>query len=119
MEQPLDPLVSELVELLDDDQCEAFEERAAIIEFDAGLQRAHAECLALLSVLRRYPDVIAGVTVLQFQLDGVPHWLLATDLELAGRHIAHLGAVEVTTVPLAQVVGSTCGGLAKLASAIS
>ena len=61
MDDPLDPLVCELVELLDDDQREAFEERAAIIEFDAGLQRAHAECLALLSLLVRDATALSRI----------------------------------------------------------
>lgn len=52
---PLDPLVADMVHLLDDNHREEFEERAAIIEFDARLPRGHAECLALLEVLRRHP----------------------------------------------------------------
>jgi len=57
METPLDPLVADMVHLLDDNHREEFEERAAIIEFEAGLPRGHAECLALLDVLRRYPEL--------------------------------------------------------------
>jgi hypothetical protein len=55
----MDALVAEMVTALDDNQREAFEERAAIIEFDANLPRGHAECLALLDVLRRNPAVLA------------------------------------------------------------
>jgi hypothetical protein len=55
---PLDPLVADMVKLLDASQREEFEERAAIIEYDAKLPRGHAECLALLDVLRRYPEVL-------------------------------------------------------------
>ena len=58
MQPPIDPVVAELVELLDESQREAFEERAAIVEFDGGKSRAHAECLALLTILRRYPEVL-------------------------------------------------------------
>jgi hypothetical protein len=43
MEKPLDPLVAEMAAELDGCLREAFEERAGIIEFDAGLPRAHAE----------------------------------------------------------------------------
>ena len=56
MQQPIDPLVASLVDRLDDNLREAFEERAGILEFDAGLPRAHAECLALLNVLVSYPE---------------------------------------------------------------
>ena len=110
----VNPLVGEVVDTLPTDLREDFEERAAIMEHDGELPRAEAECRALLSVLRRFPEVIVGVTVLRFRMDGVPQYLLTTDLELAGRHLAHLGAAEVDTVPLAEVVADRCGGLAAL-----
>ena len=56
---PTDALVAEMVALLDAVLRDDFEERAGIIEFEAQLPRAHAECLALLDVLRRHPDVLA------------------------------------------------------------
>ena len=110
----INPLVGEVVDTLPIDLREDFEERAAIMEHDGELPRTEAECRALLSVLRRYPEVITGVTVLRFHLDGTPGWLVATDLELAGRHLAHVGAVEVDTVPLADVVANKCCGMAAL-----
>jgi len=55
---PVDALVANMVNLLDDNQREEFEERAAIIEFEAKVPRAHAECLALLDVLRRHPAIL-------------------------------------------------------------
>jgi len=58
---PLDALVADMVSLLDDNQREEFEERAAIIEFEAKVPRAHAECLALLAVLRRHPAVLTTI----------------------------------------------------------
>lgn len=59
MQQPLEPLVATLVDRLNDNLREAFEERAGIIEFDAGLPRAHAECLALLNVLVSHPEAVS------------------------------------------------------------
>lgn len=56
MQQPIDPLVAALVDRLNDNLREAFEERAGILEFEAGLPRAHAECLALLNVLVIHPE---------------------------------------------------------------
>jgi hypothetical protein len=44
--------VADLVRGLDDAQREAYEERAGILEFDAGLDRAYAEAIALLEVIR-------------------------------------------------------------------
>ena len=55
---PVDELVADMINFLDGDQREDFEERAGIIEFDAKLSRGHAECLALLDVLRRHPEVL-------------------------------------------------------------
>ena len=56
--KPTDAIVADIVRKLDDDLREDFEERAAIIEYDGQLQRAHAEALALIDVLRRHPEVL-------------------------------------------------------------
>ena len=54
----MNPIVSELVELLDEDQFELWEERAAIMEYDGRLSREYAECLALLDIIRRHPEAL-------------------------------------------------------------
>ncbi len=61
MEDPIDALVADLVTKLDEGLREEFEERAAIMEFDGKVPRAHAECLALLDLLRRHPSVLATI----------------------------------------------------------
>ena len=43
-----------VITLLDADLKEEFEERAGIMQFSAQLTRDHAECLALIDVLRRH-----------------------------------------------------------------
>ena len=50
-----DPIVSDFVNLLDANLLEAWEERSAILEFDAGITRDLAEALALLLVIKQYP----------------------------------------------------------------
>ncbi len=55
MTTPVNEVVADLVSRLDADLREAFEERASIREFDGGLTRELAECLALLDVIRQYP----------------------------------------------------------------
>ena len=45
-------IVCEIVQMLNETQREAYEERAGILEFDAGLQRELAEALALLQVIK-------------------------------------------------------------------
>ena len=43
----MNEIVEELLTHLNADQREDFEERAAIMQYDGGLRRDHAECLAL------------------------------------------------------------------------
>ena len=58
--KPTDVIVADIVSKLDDDLREDFEERSAIIEFEAKVPRARAECLALIDLLRRHPEVLAN-----------------------------------------------------------
>lgn len=58
MQIPIYPLVAEMVSKLDPALREEFEERAAIMEFDAKLPRDHAECLAMLEIIWRHPDAL-------------------------------------------------------------
>jgi hypothetical protein len=58
MQTPIHPLVAEMVSKLDPSLREEFEERAAILEFEAAMLRDHAECLALLEVIKRHPEVL-------------------------------------------------------------
>ena len=58
----MDALVLEIVQQLDAALREEFEERAAIMEFEAGYSKGHAECLALLDVLRRNPAALLRTT---------------------------------------------------------
>jgi len=55
---PIHPIVAEIVSKLDPDLQEEFQERAAILEFEAAMLRDHAECLALLDVLHRHPNAL-------------------------------------------------------------
>jgi hypothetical protein len=55
------PTVTDFVERLDEGLREGFEERAAILEFDAGIQRDLAEALALLMLIRQYPKEVLAL----------------------------------------------------------
>jgi hypothetical protein len=111
---PTDPLVAELVERLDASQREAWEERSAIMQFDGQLPRGHAECLALLDLLCRYPSVLSGVAVLEIELDGGTEWLLTTNLTYARRYLADVGGNEIAVRNLADVLLTQYGGIAVL-----
>ncbi len=53
-QHPRYPIIADFLVRLNEVQRETFEERAGILEFDAGLNRAHAEALALLEVIQRH-----------------------------------------------------------------
>lgn len=52
------PIVSDFVVRLDANLVEFWQERAAILQFDAGIQRDLAEALAMLLVVRAYPKQV-------------------------------------------------------------
>lgn len=52
------PIVTDFVALLDENRREAYEERAAVMQFEAGIERDLAEALALLLVIRQYPQEV-------------------------------------------------------------
>lgn len=61
--KPTDAIVADIVNQLDANLREDFEERSAIIEFEAKVPRAHAECLALIDVLRRHPEALTKASI--------------------------------------------------------
>lgn len=114
MPLPIDSLVADLVAKLDDNLREDFEERAGIMEYEAKLPRAHAECLALLDVLNRHPNTLCEVTVLEVELDDETQWLLTTDLDYARQRLADMGGVVVGVLNPAEVVEEQYDGLSML-----
>jgi hypothetical protein len=117
MQNPVDPTVAEMVGLLDGNLREMFEERAAIREHDAGMTKAHAEALALLDVLDRYPDALSSVTVFQVDVDGDPHFFVTTSEELARMHIEKVGGTERAVRDVTFIVNHEFGGLARIIAA--
>ena len=109
-----DAIVIEMAERLGADDREAFEERAAIIEYDGQLPRAHAECLALLEVLRGDASAVRRLVVLQVKNDGGTEWLLTTDLAFARAQLADIGGREVAVLDPAEVTHEQYGGIAVL-----
>ncbi len=107
---PIDPLVADMVAVLGENLREDFEERAGIVEFDAGIPRAHAECLALLDVLRRHPEALTGVITLRMDVNRKPVWVLTTDLDYGRKS----GGVDVSASDLAGIINEKYGGIALL-----
>jgi hypothetical protein len=114
--QPQDEIVAEMVSTLDEGQREYFEERAGIRANDGHFPCGHAECLAMLEVLRRYPSLLTDIIALQIELDGSTEWLLTTDLPIARQHLANVCGKEVAVVNLTAVINEQYGGLACLST---
>lgn len=114
---PLDAGVARLVEQLDDDRREAFEERAGILQFDARLPRLEAERQALIQTLARYgfPGQ-AGLIVLQAAFDGALQWALVCDESEGRARLLRLGAATVLRVDVGDVLEAQFGGLAWLST---
>ena len=112
------PIVADLLARLDEQQqcqlLEKFQERAGILEFDAGLDRQLSEALSILNLIRIDPLALSGITALQIEMDGSTQWLLTTDLTFARQHLADIGAKEIAKVNLADVVAEQYGGVAAL-----
>ena len=111
----LQPFVGDVLERCDAGQLEVFAERAAILEFEAGIEpRGLAESLAVLDLLRQFPSLITGLSVLQVELDGATQWLLTADLVLARQYLADIGGTEIAVLDPAEVVRAQYGGVALL-----
>lgn len=110
---PVSPIVEALVRRLDDNLREAFEERAGVMQFEAGKERELAEALALLDVIRVHPLAVSGLVVLRGSLDGAPVFVLAADSPMARAHLGTLGATGVAGGDLPWAL-SYLGGAARL-----
>lgn len=109
------PFAGNVLERCDEGQLDAWTERAAILEFDAGCQpRALAEALAVLDLLRQSPWLLTGLAALEIEIDGAGQWLLTTDLEMARRYLADIGGTEIAVLDPSDVVEAQYGGVAML-----
>lgn len=114
MPEPIDPIVADLLARLSDNIREQFEERAAIMEFDAEFPRRLAECLGLLDVLGRNLTGLSGVSAMQIELDGQTQWIATTDLNYARQHLADIRATEIAVLDLRTTIDEQYTGVAAL-----
>jgi hypothetical protein len=114
MPEPIDSIVADLLSRLNDNLREEFEERAAILEFDANFPRRLAECLGLLDVLRRNLSGLTGVTALQIELNGETQWLAVTDAEYVRQRLADIHAKVIGESDLRIAIEEQYGGCACL-----
>jgi hypothetical protein len=116
MPEPLDPLVADLLRRLNDNLREQFEERAAILEFDAHFPRGLAECLGLLDVLRCNLAGLSGVMAIQIEQDGQTQWIASTDLDHARQRLVEIHATEIAVLDLRTTIDEQYGGIAMLST---
>ena len=111
---PIDPVIAELLSRLSDNLQEEFEERTAILEFDANYPRRIAECLGLLDVLRRNLSGLTGVSALHIELDGQSQWLAVSDAEYVRQHLADMHATVIGECDLRVTIEEQYAGCACL-----
>jgi hypothetical protein len=114
MNRPL-TIMEELLNRLNDDLKEAWEERSAIMEFDGGLSHDHAECLALLNIFMRQPMALSGLSLLKAELKGDTYFIVTTDAHATFQHLSSIGCNITELTDLAEVLDSEFGGSASLA----
>lgn len=111
--KPIDPLVESLVAQLQPAVREAFEERAGIMQFEAGRPRELAEALALLDTFRTDPLALTGAVCASGLSAAGPVHVLAADLATAKASLSLLGATGARPADLAVALASL-GGSARL-----
>lgn len=111
--EPLDAHVRQIVARFDANRREAFEERAAIAQYDGNLDQEPAERLACLDILATY-GLPCPVQLLQVEMAGSTDWVLTTDVESAGATLTELGGKHIAEVSVDDTVQCQFGDLAVL-----
>ncbi|GHD81392.1 hypothetical protein ACFSQE_01175 [Vogesella fluminis] len=114
--EPLDGHVRRIVAWLDTNRREAFEERAAIAQYDGNLDQEQAERLACLDILATY-GLPYPVQLLQVEMAGSTDWVLTTDVESARSRLSELGGRHIVEVSVDDTVQCQFGDLAVLGTA--
>src|SRR5690606_9196904 len=112
--EDLNPLVVDLVDLLDPDMREQFEDQIAVIEHIGEAPRVLAECFALLSLLHQYPGALLGVSLLEYEVGGEPRWLLTRASASARASLEAMAVGRCRIVDLHGVLWKEYGGMATL-----
>jgi hypothetical protein len=113
--EPLDAHVRKIVNQFDANRREAFEERAAIAQYDGNLDQEQAERLACLDILATY-GLPCPVQLLQVEMAGSTDWVLTTDCECTKAMLSELGGKHIVERPVDVVVREQYGDLAVLGS---
>ena len=111
--EPLDTHVRQIVSQFDANRREAFEERAAIVQYDGHVDRLQAERLACLDVLAN-DGLPSAVHLLLVEMGESTDWVLTTDVERTKATLSELGGQHIVEKPVDAVVREQYGDLAVL-----
>jgi hypothetical protein len=114
--KPLDDHVRKIVSQFDANRREAFEERAAIVQYDGHADRLQAERLACLDILANH-GLPCPVRLLRVHLAQATHWVLTTDVRWASARLRAAGANLIAEHPADVTVWRQYGNLAVLGTA--
>ena len=114
MKRAVDERVQELIDRLPEELLEAWQERSAIREYDAGFSRPHAEALALLDLLDDDPDLLSDLRVAQIDVDDGPRFFVSSSEQLLREHAESLGGEIAARRSVAWTLDEEFGGLAEL-----
>ena len=114
MKRAVNETVDNLVDRLPEELIEAWQERAAIREYDGGFSRPHAEALAVLDLLDIDPDVLSNLRAAQIDVDDTSRFYVASSEELLREHAELLGGEIAARRSVAWTVDEEFGGLAEI-----
>ena len=114
MKRAVHETVDNLVNRMPEELVEAWQERAAIREYDAGLSRPHAEALALLDLLDDDPEMLSNLRVAQIDVEDTTRYFVASSEELLREHAFLLGGEIAIRRSVAWTVDEEFGGLAEM-----
>jgi hypothetical protein len=114
MKRAIHETVQNIVDRLPDELIEAWQERAAVREYDAGFSRPHAEALALLDLLDDDPDVISELRAAQIDVGDSPRFFVGSSEELLNECAGKLGGEIAARRSVSWVIDQEFGGLAEI-----
>ena len=114
MKRAVNETVDNLVNRLPEELIEAWQERAAIREYDGGFSRPHSEALAILDLIENEPDVLSNLRAAQINVEDTPRFFVASSEELLREHASLLGGEIAARRSVAWTVDEEFGGLAEI-----
>jgi hypothetical protein len=114
MKRAVHESIQSVLDRLPEELLDAWEERAAIREFDGGFSRPHAEALALLDLIDDEPDVLSNMRVAQIDVEDTPRFFVSSSEELLRECAGRLGGEIAARRSVAWVLDEEFGGLAEI-----